>query len=129
MSWIPTGRWFHNRLNREFAAFYSSRTASNGARAAPLVLALRAGLAKLLSSADGFRIVAQCQDRSQLCRAVETYRSAIVIYSRRVRTHLYSQFDTAASDSGSLECGRSRAGFGTSLIRIGLFRRVSNADV
>jgi DNA-binding NarL/FixJ family response regulator len=48
----------------------------------------RAGLAKLLSNEAGFRIVAQCQDRSQLCRAVEAYRGAIIIVASTLESDL-----------------------------------------
>jgi DNA-binding NarL/FixJ family response regulator len=45
----------------------------------------RAGLIKLLSIKDGFHVVGQCQDRSQLCHAVESYPNAIVIVASTLR--------------------------------------------
>jgi DNA-binding NarL/FixJ family response regulator len=45
----------------------------------------RAGLIKLLSTKDGFHVVAQCQDRSQLCHALETFPNAIVMVASTLK--------------------------------------------
>jgi DNA-binding NarL/FixJ family response regulator len=45
----------------------------------------RAGLAKLLSMADGFHVVAQCAERPRLYRAVETFRDAIIIVASSLK--------------------------------------------